>query len=160
MTAGSHRLKGAGILPWPSGTAMAAAVRMFREWLERRGTPGALESMRAISQVRAVIERHGASRFVVVDQDGPVTPSAPVQNRLGYVKRSEGREVFYVLPEMFRNEVCKGLDHKRVSAELVRIGALTPNRKGERATSEYLHGIGQKRCYVIDGEKLFETEDA
>ena len=67
-----------GILPWPSGTAMDAAGRMFHEWLKRRGTPGALESARALEQVRAMIEKHGASRFMPVDESlRPLAPSTP-----------------------------------------------------------------------------------
>ncbi len=87
-----------GILPWPGGTAMDAASRMFREWLERRGTPGALESMRALAQVRAMIEKHGASRFVPWNPDEcPPVPSAPVNNRLGFVRRDGEHITYYVL---------------------------------------------------------------
>ena len=150
-----------GILPWPSGTAMAAAVRMFREWLERRGTPGALESMRALAQVRAMLEKHGASRFMPVDTDlRLISPSTPVNGRLGYVKRpagdDDGGEVFYVLPEMFRSEICKGLDAARVAQELARAGALIPDTDGKRSQTLYFPGTGQKRVYVIDAVKLGE----
>ncbi len=48
-----------GILPWPEGHAMEACKRMFKEWLNRRGSTGALESLRALDQVRAIIEKHG-----------------------------------------------------------------------------------------------------
>jgi len=153
-----------GILPWPSGSAMDAAGRMFLEWLERRGTPGALESMRALQQVRATIEKHGASRFVAVDQSlRPLAPSTPVNNRLGYVRRPEdddGGEVYYLLPEMFKNEVCKGLDAQRVAQELINAGALTPGKDGKRSQSIRFPGIGQKRVYVIDGTKLSANEEA
>ena len=152
------------ILPWPSGTAMDAAGRMFREWLERRGTPGALESARALEQVRAMIEKHGASRFVPVDESlRPLAPSTPVINRLGYVRRSandDGGEVFYVLPEMFKNEICKGLDAARVAQELICAGALMPGKDGKRSQSIRFPGLGQKRVYVIDGNKLSGNEAA
>ena len=152
------------ILPWPSGTAMDAAGRMFHEWIKRRGTSGALESARALEQVRAMIEKHGASRFVPVDDSlRPLAPSTPVNNRLGYVRRAEddgGGEVFYVLPEMFKNEICKGLDAARVAKELISAGALIPDHEGKSSQSIRFPGLGQKRVYVIDGTKLFANDVA
>jgi putative DNA primase/helicase len=152
------------ILPWPSGTAMDAAGRMFREWHERRGTPGALEGARALEQVRAMIEKHGASRFVPVDETlRPLAPSTPVNNRLGYVRRAgddDGGEVFYVLPEMFKNEICKGLDAARVAKELIRADALIPGKDGKSSQSIRFPGLGQKRLYVVDGIKLSANEAA
>jgi uncharacterized protein (DUF927 family) len=142
-----------GILPWPEGTAMTTAERLFQEWLERRGSTGALESVKAITQVRAIIERHGSSRFVPWE-----APSMQVVNRLGFVRREEGATTFYVLPQMFRDEVCKGLDAARVARELVAIGALTLDNQRKTSTLVKLPGVGPTRCYVIDAGKLFTAD--
>jgi len=57
---------------------------------------------------------------------------------------------------MFKEEVCKGLDPARVARELVRCGAITPDKRGSAASSVYLpDGIGTARCYMIDAAKLF-----
>jgi putative DNA primase/helicase len=146
-----------GILPWPDGTTMDACARMFREWLARRGTPGALEGMKAIAQVRAMIEKHGASRFVPWNADGAST--TPVINRLGFVKRDGEFTTYYVMPEMFKTEICKGLDQARVVRELVRIGAITPDKNRKTASLVWLPGIGGTRCYAIDPAKLFATSE-
>ncbi len=145
-----------GVLPWPEHHAMDASARMFREWLGRRGSTGALESVKALEQVRSMIERHGASRFVPWSPDQcPPVPSAPVINRLGFVRRDDEHITYYVLAGQFKDEICKGLDAMRVAKELVRIGAITPDKNGKRATSPWLPGIGTARCYVIDAAKLF-----
>lgn len=70
-----------GIPLWPDGTAMETVARMFREWLDRRGTGGSLESAKALEQVRSMIERHGASRFVPwCPAEMPPMPSLPVRH--------------------------------------------------------------------------------
>lgn len=145
-----------GILPWPDGTAMETVARMFREWLDRRGTGGSLEGAKAIAQVRSMIERHGASRFVPwCPGEMPPVPSMPVQNRMGFVRRNGEAATFYVMPEAFKREICKGLDPARVSRELVKIGAIAPDSNRKTSTVVRLPGIGSVRCIVIDAGKLF-----
>ncbi len=119
-----------GVLPWPEGYAMDACARMLREWLNRRGSTGALEGVNALNQVRGIIEKHGASRFVPWNpgECAPV-PSAPVINRLGFVRRDGDVATYYVLPQMFKQEVCKGLDPARVARELVKCGAIAPDKE-------------------------------
>ncbi|MEJ2125141.1 MAG: DUF927 domain-containing protein [Alphaproteobacteria bacterium] len=144
-----------GILPWPDGTAMETVARLFREWLDRRGT-GALESAKALTQVRSMIEKHGASRFVPWNPaEQPPIPSQPVQNRMGFVRRDGEQTTFYVMPEAFKREICKGLDPARVARELMAVGAITPDKELKAATTVRLPGIGPARCFVIDAEKLF-----
>jgi len=148
-----------GILPWPDGTAMESVERMFREWLERRGTGGSLEGVRALEQVRNMIEKHGASRFVPWNPaEMPPIPAAPVQNRLGFVRRDEAQTTFFVMPEAFRREICKGLDPARVARELVKCGAITPDRDRKTSTKIRLPGIGSVRCVVINAAKLFDGD--
>ncbi len=143
-----------GILPWPHGTATQATERMFREWLARRGSTGALESVKAIDQVRAMIERHGASRFVPWE-----TPSATVINRLGFVRKDDiAGTRYYVLSRMFKEEICKGLDASRVARELVEIGAITPDSQRKASMTVKLPGMGNARCYVIAAASLFAED--
>ncbi len=151
-----------GVLPWPEAHAMDACKRMFKEWLARRGSSGALESMKALDQVRAIIERHGASRFTewapaTAKDAHAVLANRCAANRLGFVKQGLDGEkaVYYVLAQMFRQEICKGLDPARVARELVKCGAIKPDKRGSAATSPWLPGIGTARCYVIDAERLF-----
>jgi putative DNA primase/helicase len=54
---------------WHEGEATQAAVRMFKSWLDGRGTMGSSDMEAAIRQVRAFIESHGASRFQIADDE-------------------------------------------------------------------------------------------
>src|SRR5262249_13081362 len=88
-----------GILPWPPGTATKSAERLFAGWLAQRGALGSHEVHSAISQVRHIIERYGASRFFSVKGGGTVIP-----DRLGYFKGDGEDRIYLVQPEAFRAE--------------------------------------------------------
>jgi putative DNA primase/helicase len=134
---------------------METVARLFREWLDRRGT-GALESAKALAQVRSMIEKHGASRFVPWNPaELPPIPSQPVQNRMGFVRRDGEQTTFFVMPEAFKRDICKGLDPARVARELIAIGAITPDANRKTSTKVRLPGLGSVRCLVIDAAKLF-----
>jgi putative DNA primase/helicase len=98
-----------GITGWEEGEATKAAGTLFREWLTGRGTIGNSDEEAAIRQVRAFIEAHGASRFQSMSGD-----NERINNRAGY-KASQGGEVtYYIFPEVFRSEVCRGFDAQLV----------------------------------------------
>lgn len=142
-----------GVLPWPKGQAMAAAARLLREWRERRGADVPLESLKILAQTRGVIEKHGASRFTPWE-----LPSTPVSNRLGFVKRDGDNLTYYVFPQAFAEEFCKGFDPKRVVRELVAIGALALDKERKAAKKARLPGGGVQRVYLIDGAALFAAD--
>ena len=118
-----------GILPWEVGASESAAAWAFKQWLERRG-PGSFEERQAISAVRSIIERYGTSRFDPlvmvegVDLSTDLDRHAPV--RYGY--RRPG--IWFVFPEVFRNDFCGGLDHRQVAETLHEHGML--ERGGKR----------------------------
>ena len=141
---------GWNILPWPAGIAKAAAERLFGEWLKKRGTVGSLEATEALRQVRAILERDGASRFVPWNE-----PSKVVSQCMGVVKREDDRVTFYVLPEAFRNELAKGFDAKFLAQQLHETGALITGDGYHLAAKPRLPGMGSRRCYIIDGNTLF-----
>ena len=117
-----------GILPWPKGEAVIAAEKCFQAWLEKRGGAGPQEMTQALGHVKLTLERDGSSRFQKWN-----CASDKVINRLGYVRDdpTDGRR-FYILPEMFRRDVCKGLDAKLAALALKQAGALIHDRN--RAT--------------------------
>jgi uncharacterized protein (DUF927 family) len=109
-----------GIVPWRPGEATTGAGRCWRDWLAARGGVGEREADQAIAQVRAFIEAHGASRFAPKEE-----PDRPVANRVGYYARHpDGSRTYYVLPEAWRGEVCRGRDPEYVARVLAERGAL------------------------------------
>ena len=111
-----------GIVPWPAGTASEAVAACFRAWLEHRGGTGPAEIREGLAQVRAFLEAHGSSRFEAAWEIDPADPTTRVINRAGFRRRevvtedertgakTYGPWEYYVLPEAWRREVCKGLD--------------------------------------------------
>lgn len=135
-----------GITGWQAGEALEAAKRCYLEWLRERGTAGATDTHAAIAQVRAFLERHGASRFQRLNpsSDEP----QPIRDRAGFVSESDGETLYYVLPEAFKREVCAGYHAGSVCGELGKRGLL---RRDEPAytTKRRLPGLGNVRAYCI-----------
>jgi len=66
--------------------------------------------------------------------------------------------VYLVLPETFRNEICKGFDYKMICRELKKLGILETGGSGGFMMNKRLPGMGmqnQKKVYVIN-DKIFE----
>jgi putative DNA primase/helicase len=119
---------------------------VFASWLAARGGAGAAEDAAAIDQVAGFIAAHGASRFQ------PSTGEAPtiVHNRAGFW-REVGGERQYIFPAPnWRDDVCRGLNMKAVTALLLAKGYLVPDGSGKASVSLCLPGMGKKaRCYVL-----------
>lgn len=144
-----------GILPWPSGEAFRAATACWNAWLAQRGDTGPAEVATILSQVRGFFELHGESRFSPLHNIGFDRPTI---NRAGFRKTDQdGRALFYVLPQVFRSEICAGLDHKAVERELVKRSWLLPGADGRPTVTERLPEVGPTRVYRISGV-MFEGE--
>ena len=67
-------------------------------------------------------------------------------NRAGFKKRIQTGEVrqdieFFVFPEVFRTEVCAGLDASLVARELVRLGYTKPSKDDKPSVTQRLPGM-------------------
>ena len=103
-----------------------------------------------IAQVRQFIERHGESRFAPWDQGTDTHPRTI--DRAGFRKSDgEGGIEYYVLPEVWRSEVCLGFDARVLSRVLVERGLLIPDSSDEKPQSRHrLPGSpGPVRCYHL-----------
>jgi uncharacterized protein (DUF927 family) len=120
-----------GILPAEAGDAELACVHCFQDWIKARGTTGSGEKQNGIRAVRHFLELHGSSRFAEIevfarekvapwqrtlmpDADKPEVrvDCRAVSNQAGYKQRDKERKhiVFMIWPEVWANEVCKGMD--------------------------------------------------
>lgn len=106
----------AGVTGWPEGTALHAARRCFNAWIEARpGGIGQTEDAMILRQVRGWFGLHGEARFTdwsrADDDHAPKT-----MNRAGWrraLKTEAGMSEligweWFILPDVFRSEVCKG----------------------------------------------------
>jgi uncharacterized protein (DUF927 family) len=147
----------AGVLPWPEGEATKAAVRCFRAWLDQRGGVESAEETEGVSAVRRFIEAHGNSRF---EPMGDLIPrnshgdlmEPRIVNRAGF-RRTDGDNgvEFLVLPEVWKSEVCAGLDAGAVAKTLHKRGMLI-GQGGKMQGVARLPGFKNAvRVYVLSG---------
>lgn len=160
-----------GIVGWPEGEALTSAGRCFRAWLDQRGGEGNHEERLMIEQVRHHFETYAESRYTRWEAAEPrIDEHAPrTMERYGFRKTEELRDplvgdstesIFYVFPESFRREICKGLDYKRVQRLLDDLGAL--QKEKDRYTGKArLPGLGKipTSCYIVKFAALCESEE-
>jgi len=110
----------AGITGWPAGIAIDSARRCIDAWIEARpGGIGLTEDAQMLRQMRGFFGLHGEARFTdwsrADDDHAPKT-----MNRAGWrraVKTTSGMDEvmgweWFVLPDVFRTEVCKGFNER------------------------------------------------
>jgi putative DNA primase/helicase len=163
-----------GILPWPEGEAIKAAVTCFKAWLAARGGIGAGEEQGAIRQVTAFFEAH-VSRFTEI-RAGITYPETAWQRGLGVKRKEPADEIielrtinrcgwrrhdqatdhwtYYVLPEMWKSEVCKGIDSDMAARALAAKGLLERGEGRNLKKKVYIPEHGQPRLYVVSGAIL------
>jgi putative DNA primase/helicase len=140
-----------GITGWPEEEAFWAAGQCFQDWLKGRGGVGALETAAILSQVPVFFEEHGESRFSLWK---PEYEDSRIVYRARF-KRMEGEEMrYFVFSEVFKKEICSGLDVDLVSKVLIEKGWLIPDTGRKSTRAENLPRAGKTvRCYKINGEK-------
>lgn len=99
-----------GLTGWEPLEAIEGAQTCFRAWLERRGGAGAKEVDEAVAQVRHFIEAHGDARFSDINDKADRLRI----NRAGYRRMVDGVTQYLILPEVFKQEVCRGFDYRLV----------------------------------------------
>ncbi|MGI9450211.1 MAG: DUF927 domain-containing protein, partial [Geminicoccaceae bacterium] len=140
-----------GVLPWELGEANRAAATCFKDWLAGRGGHGPAELREGLRQVRLFLEQHGASRFEDVE---PVENHRTLINRAGFRRKHGNAWDYLVMPEVWRNEICKGFDPAMIAGAMIDHGWMEPGEGNNRSKKESLPGIGQKRVYVIKSDFL------
>ena len=144
-----------GILPWQEATADRAAMACFQSWVAARGTTSSQEEINIVEQVLSFFAAHGRSRFEQIHRaDGTDDPGradeAIVRDRCGYREEVDGVVEFYVLPSMFKSEICAGADPKQVARLLLDRGVLLPgdgaHLQQKKRLPEYPDGT---RVYVV-----------
>ncbi len=155
-----------GILPFAAGEAMTAVGTCFNAWLHERGGDQAMEEFRAEQQVRAYIQRNGESRFTFLDESE--LSEAMGQNysqrtnlRVGFKNILPGGLIeYWVFTEMYKEEICKGLDAKLVTRVLKQKGYLGVDSKGNPQIAKRIPGVGQTtRMYIIKPSILQDMEE-
>lgn len=143
IAAGGELATGLHITGWQPGEATTAARQCFEAWINHRGGAGAQEEKAALAQVARFFEMHGESRFTPLDSDD----DRVTHNRAGFRRTSGDMTEYFVLPEVWRADVCDGIDPKITTRICVDRGMLRPGSDGKSTTPHRLPGIGLRRVY-------------
>ena len=156
VAAAGHLATFWGITGWSASEAWDAAATCCKAWLRETGgtTTRNREEIRALEQVRAFIEEHGPNRFLPtgLDPDKLIVRGEVA----GYRHATLDGFEWWVLKSTFKNEVCKGLDARRVERLLIERGWQAPGNGG-RTTKNVSTYFGQQRVHVLTSKVL---EDA
>jgi uncharacterized protein (DUF927 family) len=153
------------IVPWQKDSALDAASWAFDRWIEGRGGMEPAEVRQAIQQVRLFIEQHGESRFDILDEPkkdylGNEIEPKPVNNRAGWRKGSGKHREWMVPPQVWRSEICAGLDPTMVARTLEGFGMLhTQGGRGFQCQVN-IGGNHRVRAYVLTSDILEGGDDA
>ena len=161
-----------GLTGWRHIEVEEAIAAAFNDWLQRRGGAGAQEPRAMVQAVRAFIELHGGARFQDLDIDGPEDDTERrIISRAGFRTQryrasanvaEQKHNVYLILPEVFRQEVCAGYDPREVARALRERGLLlTQESTPDRHTIRYRLPISKNpsAVYAVDAGRLFSIED-
>lgn len=170
----------AGITGWPAGIASAGVRRCFDDWLAARGHLDNGEDAQALAQVKAGIEKNGDALFTwvhrahddhrpntamrwgfkrLVDADGQALKMDEADEYHERRLAGESSEKFnasteyLILPEMWKREVCKGLDARAV-AELMKKRGHLVHEKGSLQRGHRVPGLGKVKLYHLRSSVL------
>ncbi len=147
-----------GITGWNEGVAIEAAMHCFNDWLRARGDIGSQEEREIISHAHHFFEQHGESRFtpwVVDDQE----KYSKTFMRVGFRRSCEEGEEFYVFPESFKREICKGFDPELFARVCLKNKLLMADSKGGATRSERLPGAKKStRVYRFTSKVLTDEK--
>ncbi len=145
------------ILPCTKASIYSGIKACFDSWLFQRGGSGPLEEQRLLQHVRYFLEQHGQARFENYNES-PGEFQRTITNRAGVVRKTDQGEEYFVLPETFKQEICKGFSLKLATEILIKHGWLVPGEGNRAARNERLPPKkGTTRCYRLT-PKVFQTE--
>lgn len=137
-----------GLLPWPVGSALEAAIETLDRWKQYQGE-GQTEDKQILQSISNYFDKHGDSRFSLhtgIHSNGP-----PIHNRAGWYinpkgDNEEGR--VYMVRAIQLAEIAGGFENRRIVEALHRAKWLVVSDPG-RFTKRVRTPHGSKHYYHI-----------
>ena len=145
----------ANITGWKVGTAFNAVQQVFNQWLGSFEQVGDFEDREILAHVKAFFEANESSRFESITPDPDHIER--INNRVGYWKIENGEKIFYVLPEQFKNEVCKGYDSRKAARALLAYNLLEHDTDKNQKTVRLPSRKNSVKVYAVK-EAIFSWE--
>ncbi|HWL04245.1 MAG TPA: DUF927 domain-containing protein [Xanthobacteraceae bacterium] len=159
VAAGGEIAVRCGVAPWQRGEATLAAGRCFNDWLAVRGGIEPAEAREGIDQVRSFLLANGMARFIPaweVDQDKRIQP----RDVAGYRQKVGDGWDFFITTTAWKEEVCRGLDARRVAAILEQKGGILCSTSSHKTNVVRVPGHGRLRLYHVPARFLEADHDA
>jgi len=166
VAAGGELATACKIVPWSQGEATRAAAACFKAWIDGRGGIEPAEERAALAAVRYFLELHGNNRFELMNKDGKAKTNGygdvielKTQPRAGFRRADNyGGTEYFILPEVWKNEVCRGLDPIFVARILAERGFLKKDSQGKFQIQQRLPTSNNSaRCYKVTSDILGEA---
>ncbi|RVU05121.1 DUF927 domain-containing protein [Novosphingobium umbonatum] len=126
-----------GVVPWPAGTAKAAALACFNQWAIGFGRKGMREDRQVLVTVRNAIQqnlaRFGTVRDRLDDDEGAASARAGEArslSSLGFVHDIQPAKTCYLFHDAGWAEILKGFDLKAAAEALTKAGYLVTGDGG------------------------------
>jgi uncharacterized protein (DUF927 family) len=113
----------AGITGWQQGRCLEAVGQCFNAWLSTLGNGENIEETKVLEHIKTFFEAHGTSRFedlTVIRQANGEVLRQRIQNRVGYY--DSVNKVYLVSSDMFKKEMCIGMNEANVKKVLIKHG--------------------------------------
>ncbi len=138
-----------GLTGWQPGEVKSVTIRLFNEWLDRRGGIGAFDVSEGCRKIIAVIDKRANSDFQDLDDELKPKP----QTRIGYKRRGdEGGTEFIFTSEQFA-DLCKGCNQKRILSEFESLGFLKIPKDRTKQTKQQKMSLpdysGRRYVYIL-----------
>lgn len=108
-----------------------------------------------MTHVKEFFEANESSRFEAITPDPDHIER--INNRVGYWKIENGEKIFYVLPEQFKNEVCKGYDSRKAARALLAYNLLEHDTGKTSKTARIPSRKNAVKVYAVK-EAIFSWE--
>ncbi|WP_171499443.1 DUF927 domain-containing protein [Acinetobacter soli] len=149
----------ANITSWQSGTAIHAIKNVFKEWYDNFDHKSGYEDKEILEHIKSFFSIHGSSRFESLEQVfcNPITGNQiniKTTNRVGYWKDSDDGKLYLVYPELFKKDICIGLNHRQVSKLLRDYGWLDHDDGRTTKSIRLPHLSGTTRMMIFKESEM------
>lgn len=114
-----------GLTGWAEGQAFGASMTCFASWKEH---------LRTFDPTAKAVER--VRQFIVDNEAQFVDPTGDADATVGYFKKG----TFLMFPEVFREQVCNGVDYQEVAEQIEKAGFLLTSGMNRQQKNERIKG--------------------
>ena len=140
----------ADILPLPVDDIINGIKKCFDAWLVERGTVDPLEDAQVVERTKNFLGLHGPSRFDDLSIPETDLGKTTTHNRAGFKQTKNGKTIYYILTNVFKNEICQGIQPKRAAQALQKAGLLIPeSSRLDPKLPISVPDVGRPRVYAV-----------